>query len=391
MQNKLNINELLTNDDFIDWVNNPNIYNSREWLELINNSLENRNKIEAAKKIILSHNKIVSPATNKLKSKDEIRNEWKSILEKSNATKKSFAWIKYAALLIISLSVVGTIYKTKFNEISKPSTLNPTENYDNITVTFSDGEVVEIDDKEELAITTSHGNMVAAKDGELHINNAEYATNLNWQAINVPKGRKIAIYLSDGTKVHLNSDTELVYPSEFGNTERLVKLKGEAYFEVAHNREKPFIVENNSQKITVLGTKFNVSCYENDKSIKTTLVEGSVKINSMINPESLILEPGEQSNLKLDGSDLNKTKVDTKLFTSWTNEIMYFNNEELGKLAIKLERWYDVKIEFKSEKSKHLHFTGIIRKEKSINHIMKLVGKTSNIKISNNKDVIIIN
>ena len=297
--------------------------------------------------------------------------------------------MKYAAVLLIFLSVVGTIYKTSFSE--SVITQDSLKNYDNITVTFSDGEVVEIDDKEEIAITTGNGNMVESKDGELHINNNQYTSNLNWQAIKVPRGRKIAIFLSDGTKVHLNSDSELVYPSEFGKEKRLVKLKGEAYFEVAHNEEKPFIVENLSQLITVLGTKFNISCYENESYVRTTLVEGSVKINSKINPESLILIPGEQSSLAVDGSELIKNNVDTKYYTSWTNEVMYFKNEELGKLAIKLERWYDVKIDFKSEESKNIRFTGIIRKEKSINHIMKLIEVTSEIKINSNKNEIIIN
>jgi ferric-dicitrate binding protein FerR (iron transport regulator) len=233
--------------------------------------------------------------------------------------------------------------------------------------------------------------MVESKDGELHVINKQYASNLNWQAIKVPKGRKIAIFLPDGTKVHLNSNTELEYPDKFGNKERLVKLKGEAFFEVTHNREKPFIVESNNQKITVLGTKFNISCYDDEKLVKTTLVEGSVKINSKINPESIILEPGEQSSLAIDGSILSKTNVDTKFYTSWINEVMYFKNEKLETLSKKLERWYAVDIVFESEASKNIRFTGVVRKEKSIDHIMKLIEKTSEIKISSNKNKIIIN
>jgi len=389
MQNKININELLTNDDFVDWVNNPNINNSRKWLELMNSSAENKSKVEEAKRLITSFNTISSNEFDNESSVNEISNQWKSILKQSKPKKRSFAWFKYAALLVVSLSVVGTIYKTKFNESTTPRI--PAQNYDNITVTFSDGEVVEIDDKQEVAVTTSKGNMIEAKDGELHVINKQYANNLNWQAIKVPRGRKIAIFLPDGTKVHLNSDTELVYPDKFGNNERLVKLKGEAFFEVTHNKEKPFIVESNNQKITVLGTKFNLSCYDGEKTVKTTLVEGSVKINSKINPESIILVPGEQSSLAVDGSILSKTNVNTKFYTSWINEVMYFKSEELETLAKKLERWYAVDIEFKSEASKKIKFTGIVRKEKSIDHIMRLIEKTSEIKISSDKSKIIIN
>jgi ferric-dicitrate binding protein FerR (iron transport regulator) len=389
MQNKININELLTNDNFVDWVNNPNINNSQRWLELMKDSVENKRKIEEAKKLIKSINTISGNEFDEESSVKEISNQWKLILKQSKTKKKSFRWLKYAALLLISLSVVGTLYKTKFSESSTQKL--PTQNYDNITVTFSDGEVVEIDDKQEVAVTTSKGNMVESKDGELHVINKQYASNLNWQAIKVPKGRKIAIFLPDGTKVHLNSNTELEYPDKFGNKERLVKLKGEAFFEVTHNREKPFIVESNNQKITVLGTKFNISCYDDEKLVKTTLVEGSVKINSKINPESIILEPGEQSSLAIDGSILSKTNVDTKFYTSWINEVMYFKNEKLETLSKKLERWYAVDIVFESEESKNIRFTGVVRKEKSIDHIMKLIEKTSEIKISSNKNKIIIN
>jgi ferric-dicitrate binding protein FerR (iron transport regulator) len=389
MQNKININELLTNDNFVDWVNNPNINNSQRWLELMKDSVENKRKIEEAKKLIKSINTISGNEFDEESSVKEISNQWKLILKQSKTKKKSFRWLKYAALLLISLSVVGTLYKTKFSESSTQKL--PTQNYDNITVTFSDGEVVEIDDKQEVAVTTSKGNMVESKDGELHVINKQYASNLNWQAIKVPKGRKIAIFLPDGTKVHLNSNTELEYPDKFGNKERLVKLKGEAFFEVTHNREKPFIVESNNQKITVLGTKFNISCYDDEKLVKTTLVEGSVKINSKINPESIILEPGEQSSLAIDGSILSKTNVDTKFYTSWINEVMYFKNEKLETLSKKLERWYAVDIVFESEASKNIRFTGVVRKEKSIDHIMKLIEKTSEIKISSNKNKIIIN
>ncbi len=389
MQEKLNITGLLSNDDFVDWVNNPNISNSSIWLELIKKSDDNRIKIEEAKKIITSFNSITVDEFSNEMTNIDIKDQWQSVIKKSSPKKKSFSWLKYAAIFVAFISVVGTIYKTKFSSTADFNQLH--QDYDNVIVTLSNGEVVEIQDKDSISITTIHGDVVESKDGELRIINSQYASNLSWQAIKVPRGRKIAIILSDGTKVHLNSDTELVYPDKFGNENRLVKLKGEAFFDVAHNADKPFIVENNTQTITVLGTKFNLNCYDNQSFVKTTLVEGSVKINSKLNSKSLILSPNEHSSLAVDGSELDKKNVDTKLYTSWINEILYFNNEELGSIAIKLERWYDVKIIFNNEENKKIHFTGIVRKDKSITHILDLIEKTSNIEISSNKNEIIIN
>ena len=383
---KLNIQKLISNDEFIDWVNNPNISNSVKWLELIDESEDNKNRIEEAKEIVVSFNTTVGNEFLEEVTNEEIKNQWQSIIDKSLKKKNPFTWVKYAAAIIVAIAVLGSVLQTQFSK-----TAIDTNTFDAITLTLDNGDILEIDEKKDVIISTEDGGVISTKGGSLSLAKSSIATNIRWQSIKVPKGRKISIILSDGTTVKLNSDTQFTYPDNFIGENRTVKLIGEAFFEVEHNKEKPFIVENSLQNITVLGTKFNISCYANDRKIKTTLTEGSVKIESKLNKSSIVLLPGEQGVLSVNNAQLTKNKIDVNRPISWLNDVLYFNNEEIEDLSNKIERWYNVKITFNNDDIKTVHFTGVLRKEKSIDHILSLIEKTSSIKITRVNNEIIFN
>ena len=196
----------------------------------------------------------------------------------------------------------------------------------------------------------------------------------------VPRGGQFFIELSDGTKVWLNSDSKLKYPVKFlAEKKRNVELVyGEAYFEVSPRKNDPkssFNVETKSQKINVLGTKFNIKAYKEDKFITTTLVEGSVKINN--GNIDKVLKPNQQSKINFESNEIEISTIDVSHEISWVSGLFSFNEASLESIMESLSRWYDVKVVFKSGYQKRFLFTGILERSKSIKEIFSYIEKTS--------------
>lgn len=173
----------------------------------------------------------------------------------------------------------------------------------------------------------------------------------------VPRGGFYKTTLSDGTVVIMNSESQLRYPVEFVENQRVVELVGEGYFSVAKNPSKPFIVKTRWATTEVLGTQFNASCYENDK-LNITLVEGSVKVSGQAHEgtKEVILKPGENAELVTCNSDFRVTSVDVNRFTAWMNGYFYFDWERLEDILIKLKRWYDFDVQYQNDNVKDYLF-----------------------------------
>jgi len=207
--------------------------------------------------------------------------------------------------------------------------------------------------------------------------------------LRVPRGGEYQLVLADGTKVWLNSDSELSYPVPFVGKERKVTLMGEAYFEVAHNKDVPFIVVTGNQEVEVLGTKFNISSYENDANIITTLVEGKVKVSDSNSESERYLMPNEQSVLNRDTDDLKKRKVDVYPFIAWKDGRFVFNNVTLEQFLLKISRWYDVEVIFEDDSLKTIKFSGDLPRYSNMTGILKIIEAemSVHIKVENNKKV----
>ncbi len=175
----------------------------------------------------------------------------------------------------------------------------------------------------------------------------QYANQVKYNAvemqhISVPVGEKMTIILSDGTKIVANSRTELSYPSTFqGSDLREVAVKGEAYLEVAHDMEHPFVVNSGKFKVKVLGTRFNISNY-NDSEASVVLAQGSVELTTT-NKDKVLMKPSEKVDIK-NGSFVAKTQVDVLDYTCWMNGIIKLNGENLRDIAKTLSQHYGVKI-----------------------------------------------
>ncbi|MEG0796858.1 MAG: DUF4974 domain-containing protein [Odoribacter sp.] len=238
--------------------------------------------------------------------------------------------------------------------------------------------------------------LLLGEDGLLMINNAgnlSYSIDTlvvseedNWHILRIPRGGEYKLTLDDGTQVWLNSSSEFRFPPHFSGTERKVVLTGEAYFQVAKNESKPFIVVAGEQQVQVLGTSFDIMAYPDEQSVYTTLLEGCIKISG--EQEEKTLKPGEQSVFK--NGILTVQEVNAALYCSWIRDRFVFVSEGLDVVARKLERWYDVEFFFTSEELKEKLFTGSVSKYAELSKVLKMLEMTTNIRFTEKNRTVVI-
>lgn len=210
-------------------------------------------------------------------------------------------------------------------------------------------------------------------------NNIEEGTNdkVLSNRLLVPHGQTYTVVLSDSTVVILNAESELVFPSRFSDV-REVKLKGEAYFQVAHN-DKPFIVHADDVDVRVLGTKFNVSNYSAESVMKTTLVEGSVQLE--YGGETKRIKPSEQFSFNKENKSAEVCVVDTDIYTSWINDEYIFRNNTLDEILAKIGHWYKFDVSYEDETLKNKRFSFTIGRDASLDRIIEFVNSTEVVRI----------
>ena len=196
----------------------------------------------------------------------------------------------------------------------------------------------------------------------------------------VPLGQTAELHLPDGTTVWLNSGTALTYSADFSPTNRIITLDGEAFFSVKKDSGHPFLVKTAAVNIKVLGTSFNVEAYnDNLHEVNTTLVNGKVEIDNFENQKLAELSPGQIGRFSKQNGKLNITKIDTSFYTSWKEGFIMFNNTPLEEIALKMERWYNVKFVFRNQQLKNVNYSGTILRGKPIDQILEIMKITANI------------
>ena len=195
-----------------------------------------------------------------------------------------------------------------------------------------------------------------------------------------PKGKKSVIYLEDGTKVWLNADSKISYSSSFeGKKERVVELEGEAFFDVAEDKTKPFIVKTTDLQVRVLGTAFNVRSFREEKKIETTLLRGRVEVNRNKKSSAagtVILEKNQQAVFSKDSDVISVLAVKPYDIATWKDGVMVFDNTPFSEMTISLERWYGVEIKLKDESSKNCRFSTTFHNE-PITKVLELLKASS--------------
>ena len=265
---------------------------------------------------------------------------------------KKFGFWKYA----VAAMFIGIIGITYFFNQPLNSSFNQLEvQQDFITLQLEDGSVEVLAEGEKTRISDEMGNLLWAKTGnQLVYHPAEEVNEIKYNTIRVPYGKKFQIQLSDGTNVHLNSGTSLKYPVQFKKGEnRKIFLTGEAFFDVTKDKDHPFIVSAEHLNVQVLGTRFNVSSYEEDAHSDVVLVEGSVEMFpggvDIKSDSGLLLKPGFKGSFDKQSGSMTKKKVMTGVYTSWINGELVFRNMTFGNIMKKLERHYNLTIENKNK------------------------------------------
>ena len=209
------------------------------------------------------------------------------------------------------------------------------------------------------------------------ISNRLYAGDMEYNEIVVEKGgRANTLLLSDGSKIILNASTRFKYPTSFNGDERVVHLEGEAYFEVKHDPARPFIVQVRDVETRVLGTAFNVSAYENEESVYTTLLTGKVQVSLMDQKSdipSMILKPGMQSCWKSGTGEFSVRKVDTKNVVAWRYGEFVFDEDDIEVVTRMLSRWYEVRFVYDGKRKGRHTFSGKMSKDEKLESILKIL------------------
>lgn len=266
------------------------------------------------------------------------------------------AWLPYtiAAAVLVAVIGVGWMLFSKSTNIhtADMASVHVGPGSNKATLTLADGRTIELDEKQGgIAV----GDGISYLDGGQLIESDELNVQSKtpgsgppvFNAIATPKGGTYRIVLPDGTRVWLNAVSKLEYPAEFSADKRQVAVTGEAYFEVAEDKNKPFVVTSHGQTIHVLGTSFNVHAYADEGATVTTLVDGSLMVtsNDNTNPSrsQVMLAPGEKS-VQLDGR-LDKQKADIESETAWKNGYFVLNQATMQTIASQISRWYNIEVE----------------------------------------------
>jgi len=193
----------------------------------------------------------------------------------------------------------------------------------------------------------------------------------------VPLGSKSEVLLPDGTKVQLNSGSSITYPSSFPQNMRNVSLSGEAFFEVHSDRKNPFMVSTTDFEVRVTGTRFNVSAYPDDKTVSATLAEGIIDIALEGQGTSTKLKPGEKITLDRKENKAQITNADVEMETAWKSGEFIFKEIAFADLVVKLERWYDVKINYTDKRFDTYKYTGRFKNQETIWQVLDALQLTS--------------
>lgn len=204
-----------------------------------------------------------------------------------------------------------------------------------------------------------------------------------FNTVRVPRGGEYALTLGDGTRAWINAGSSITYPVQFG-TERRVTVRGEVFFEVAHDARHPFIVSAAGSEMTVLGTSFNVMAYDDEARIETTLVTGSLRVEA--NGSQVVLAPGQQAGIEKASGFLDVKEVNVEVCTMWRRGVLVFYEEPLRSICRRLERWYDVHIDTSSPSLDGVLYTGMIKRHETLNTIADLMNLTNDVVFSQEDD-----
>lgn len=327
--------------------------------------------------------------------RERILNKIKRDIKRDDRPSKKIipVWLRYAAAILLAGSLV--CYYVNTHRHTKQQAFAHSDNRllkndvlpgsNKATLTLANGAVINLNDVKN-GMLASQGQAILKKDKDGRIKYETPAgitkdSSAVFNTINIPKGGQFQVVLSDGSKVWLNSASSITFPTVFSKTERKVTITGEAYFEIAKNKHLPFRVLSGKQTVEVLGTHFNINAYSDETAIRTTLIEGSVKVSA--DAQTATLKPEQQSViLNNKTGKININTVDTDDVLAWTTGNFQFEKAEIPLIMRQAARWYDVDVKYEGNVPQR-RFTGSISRNVNLSELLKMLKYTGiNFKIS---------
>lgn len=238
-------------------------------------------------------------------------------------------------------------------------------------LTLVDGSTIVLDSASMGQLAKQGNTSIIHQDGKLTYDAGTGNGELIYNTVSTSNGETFSLKLADGSVVYLNSASSVKFPVAFSGIERRIEITGEAYFSVAKNSNQPFIVSVNGMDVQALGTEFNINAYADETTMKTTLVEGSVKVSSTGNTEPVIIKPGQQTNLK--GNNLSvASDVNIDEVIAWKDGFFHLESTNLKMLLRQFARWYDVEVIYEGEVPQDKFFV-IVSRKSSLSSVLKVL------------------
>lgn len=295
-------------------------------------------------------------------------------------------FIAAASVCVLVLSGYNYIYQKGKNDdtikniASIIDTIPNGMNNKEVLLVMSDAEKIQVKQGDTIAYTKNGLVNINSKQIEPKANQTE---KIHYNQILVPKGKHTQLVLADGSSLHINSGTRVVYPRQFSSEKREIYVEGEIYLEVKRDEKKPFIVKTKSFDVEVLGTTFNVSAYNEDEKAEVVLLNGSVIVKDE-KKQSVNLKPNELVAINK-GTAGSKQQVNALDYVSWTQGILVLNDDELQVVLSKLQRYYGVEIVFDAS-LKLLPMSGKLDMKDSLEEVLKLITATAPLNYEKRED-----
>lgn len=361
-----------------------------EWLQSKSNQslfdrLSDKNKI--LKKSFDYDQYEVDKAWNKFEKKLDAKFE-KKINKKASFNYRT--WLAYASVIVLPIALALFVYieAPKYSDLVVQQQIIP-PGESNAIIYLADGSHVNLKN-DTSSVIKGKDNLVVEKENNVLKVNADNLKTQDLSRMNkivTPVSGEYQLVLPDGTKVWLNADSYLEFPSKFSSKYRKVIAKGELYFDVASNKDWPFIVESNGMELKVLGTEFNLRSYTDEENIVSTLVEGSVEIRNT-KGDALLLSPGRKAILNRTDLSMSEDKADIKAITAWKNGKFIFEDERIEEIMHYMSRWYEINVFFDSPEVKRKRFSLDIPRYATVNEILDLLEATGEISFEVNNKII---
>ena len=326
------------------------------------------------------------------------KNDYQHFITKRQRTRKNRRMktiIRYAAILTLPIVAAGIFLLQKNDRqtiVSISEVIKPGEH--KAVLITGGGERITLSDSTLSPIQEQNGMIVNVTNNKVSYILPEDSLCTQgspiFNTLQIPRGGEYFLTLADGTEVWLNAETEIRYPVQFTGDKRVVYLDGEAYFTVAPDKNKPFTVVSTHASVSVLGTQFNFRAYPDERDVQTTLVSGSVIMQSEKYKQQIKLVPGEQGVLEKNSAKLMKQEVNTYLYTAWKDGRFAFRDARLEDLFNILARWYDLSVFYQSPEAKDIRFTGDLNKTDDFKSILKIIEQNERVIFTVNQRTVFI-